>query len=72
MFRLRRSSGWPPPYTLVAWLPYRLIEVRVKCKRDLNASRALLILERTILKMEGRPLIEFGSVDSVQTGSRQP
>ena len=32
-----------------------MVQVRVKCKKDLNASRALLVLEHTILKGEGRP-----------------
>jgi len=29
-----------------AWPPCRLVEVWVECNRDLNASRALLVLER--------------------------
>ena len=54
-------------YSLVVWPLCRLVGVRDECKSDLNASRALLVLERGILKSKGAPL-EFGSVVSVQTG----
>ena len=52
MFFIRVAA----PYRLVAWPPCRLVEVLVECKRDINASRALLVLERTILKRKAGPL----------------
>jgi len=44
------------------------VEVWVECKRDLNVSRALLVLERKILKSIGWKCVapvEFGSVVGV-------
>ena len=55
----------------MAWPPCTLVEVWVECKRDLNVSRTLLVLERIILKSVGSKCVapvEFGSVASVQTG----
>jgi len=61
-----------PQYSSVEWLPCRLVEVRIEWKRELNVSRALLVLERKILKSiickcRTAP-VEFGSVVSVQNG----
>ena len=52
-------------------LPGRV--VRVECKRDLNASRALLVLERIILSRKAsdwQPPVQFGSVATVQAGRK--
>ena len=48
------------PYSLVAWTPWRLVEVRVECSRELNASRTLHVLEHDIKK--AGPL-QFGKRD---------
>jgi len=50
------------PYSLLAWPPCRLVEVTFECKRDLNASRALLVLECIILKINGFP-VQFASAN---------
>ena len=44
-------KGRTSPYSLLEMATCRLIEMWVECKYDLNASRALLVLERTILKV---------------------
>jgi len=40
---------------LFALPPYGLVEVRNECKRDLNATRALLVLEHNIKEERFRP-----------------
>ena len=55
---------------MVAWPPWKLVEVLIECHRDLNASRALLVLDRTILKRIGCKCVaapeEIGSVVGVR------
>jgi len=50
---LKRNGA---PYSLVLRFlcSHSYTECVVECKEDLNASRAQLVLERTILKNEGR------------------
>ena len=43
-----KKEGRLPPYSLPALPPCGLVEVRNECKRDLNATRALLVLEYNI------------------------
>jgi len=57
------------PYNLVARYQCRLLEISVECKRDLIASRAMLVLERILLDSEEHALpVEFGSEAYMQTG----
>jgi len=52
----------PVEFSTVVW-------VRVECKRDLNASRSLLVLQRTMLKgyfVNVWPPVQFGSVVGVR------
>jgi len=55
------------PYSLLGWPPCRLVEVTFECKRELNASRALLVLKCIILKINGVP-VQFGRAVPVETG----